>query len=286
MATFPIIAQPALTSDSDYYNFAKGSSANWSSDTPFSVNSWSELIASTNEDWSGFIFHSSSQYGGIISFAVGSAGNEVKIADIMKERYGVQTTIHIPIPVAAGSRLSIHHHCDANSSRTVYGTIIPQFKSDVVIDSPYTRLDSGPFQFPLNSGNWGSGTFIDPGEEPNNWSPWTEISQPTYTDNVLDGSSIPYQYKWLGVCFIPRLTDNAGNRSYNLEVAIGAPGSEITILSDIGIFKQGYTSVELYGAPIWIKWDRPPGDRISARIRSTTGIDGRRQGRVHLMGLL
>ena len=284
MATFPIKGLPPIPTDQDYYNFNITSTANSTSPTPFSVSTWQELIASTSENWAGFTFYSSQQYGGIISFAVGSAGNEVKIADLRRPGFGAIIDFHIPIPVAAGSRLSIHFHNDANSGRTMAGFIIPQLTSDVAMNPPYTRLDCGPFEFPDDVNNWGNGTLVDTSGTAHVWGPWTELTQPTYTDNVLDGSSIPYQYKWLGLSF--RAAGGTVSKSYAWELAYGSAGSETKVIEGSGLWKQSYVSEFAYSQITWIKWDRPAGDRISVRTRCDDIDANRRLSWFHLWGLL
>lgn len=284
-----LIQSPAGNTVDSLPSVNVGSSANGAlASNPWSAtHTFHELVASTSESWAGFysVFWEINN-NGIMHFAKGSSGNEKIFASVFNIAGNRSFTTYIPIPIPAGTRISA-----ALTSKFSYnfaaGTIeaVParNFKSL----PNFIRMDVGPFNLTANTTDYLTGTVVDAGGTANTKSAWTEISQTSHSGNILQGDSLPYRYKYLGWrCDLADFGTTAESPNFLVDLAYGASGSEVAFIENHPMKIKSYSSTAVPHNDIrWIPWNRPAGDRISARIQCDNITVGERELQFWLYGL-
>lgn len=281
---------PDLTTTYPYYTNAAAPFRYWRPFTATEVT-WVEIVASVPEDWAGFYIHFQSDERAIVQVALGAAGSEQRIVIMPTFRNNSsdrRRAMFVPIPILAGERVSIN--LMARTSNSSYEIGITGMKSGPDLSNfPFTHLDCGPFDLSDNSSLYGYPLLIDPGAVPNTWSPWVEMrisSYPGDRNNVIDGSSLLHQYKYLGVslgCSASAYTDGATRET---EVAYGPAGGEVSVVHLKDLTNGGddmYWGGE--SGIAWFPWDQPAGTRVSIRHRESTGSPSDRNVEPFLYGL-
>lgn len=249
-----------------------------------------ELVASTAEAWIGFdltIVATASNSRAILSVFKGAAGAETRIASLpggplVSAGAGLQ--MYVPVPVAAGTRLSI----GASGSTTWSGNAqvcgIPA--SNFARTPSWTVMDCGPFDLSGGSGSYAKAVAVDPGATANAKGAWTEIAHSgtgSDANNVLTGTSTPHAYDFFGFMtgdnFQPQ-TDQ--ERLWDF--AYGAAGSETVFVSG---FHERITGGEetTTRSVRWLPWGRASGDRVAARMQASITDAADRIGTALLFGV-
>lgn len=245
---------------------------------------FTELVASTSEDWAGFYIVSSQGREGIMSVWKGAAASEVRVATMpMKSPLLAQDSfmMYVPIPIPSGTRLSINI---AGRSTALLNEVqisgVPS--SNFAAEPTFTIMDAGPFDLTNSSTLYGKSPLVDPGGTANTAGSYTELSNAD-SNNVISGSSLPHQYKYLGFAFgDDEQNQTAHDRLWT--VAHGAAASEVDFITNLYDSVSALETNILNGV-LWIPWDRASGDRISAKMQCSIIDAADRIGSVYLFGL-
>lgn len=97
---------------------------------------------------------------------------------------------------------------------------------------------------------------------------WTEFSHVGETGNVLNGDSLPHQYKYLGLWIGGSGRADSADVNLLIDLAYGAAASEVPFLENYYYQLARYTYHTADGHILWMPWNRPAGDRISIRIQA------------------
>ena len=253
----------------------------WSAPEPIdniSQYTWDEIVT-PSEDWAGFYILQDSidSHARVITVATGASDATtpdtiIALHQIYTQTDGTSKTkderAYIPIPIAAGRKVFM----SAVGITTVTSKVRIVGVSAASVGGPsgLTRLDSGPYDFDAAWPGNLQGAILDRPTANNTKSPWTEISILTpnsVTDNVLQGDSLPFQYKFLGLNLKIWAVSSASTPNLVIDLAHGAAGSEVIFLQDYYSTwkKAGFNSASMFRQTFWIPWDRPAGDRISVR---------------------
>ncbi len=232
--------------------------------------SWTELVASTSEAWGGFMIQlmrlNSIGFGVV---AVGPVGGETIIANFHAYGVGQKCEVYLPIPIPAGSRISFS--VAGATTETGYAQIIGFPVSGFASLSGLSKCECGPFDLGGLSATYGQGSFIDPPATANTKSAWTEASRLEHSGNILQGNSLPYQYKYLGFGFWSAPSASGTDQWKGIvDVARGSVGAEVPLIENLAIRAAPGNSLINMPHIIWVPWNRPAGDRISWRMQFST----------------
>ena len=231
------------------------------------TRTFTEVVAATSQGWGGFYIWSKAEKVGWLSVAVGPAGSEVIIATIQVS-FSAPRSFYVPIPVAAGTRVSVAHAGWTVGKLWAGVSGVPASVFDTV--PSFTRLEVGPIYL---DGGWTDYIYaVDvaaPGAA-NTKGAFTEISYSGYystPNNALNGDSLAQSYAYLGVDLLIKY--NTGNALIDrlTDVAYGPAGSETVFVSDHYTNNISNWGLGSLAGPLWVKWGRPPGDRISVRYQ-------------------
>ena len=235
---------------------------------------WVEVENSTAADWAGFyIINVSNTLAattpGMLFVAKGAAASEVRIAVIPTNisRTIPAYTQYIPVPVPSGTRLSVAASTEA--ARTVYGQLVGVLSADFDAEPTYTAFESGPYDLTAGA-TYGEWTEIDPGATINTKGSYTEISQTSHTNNILNGDSLANTYDYFGFMIGDNFWTSARNQGGLVDLATGATSSEVIFAPDIAsrVTSQEFSSNT---CPIMTKMTAATsGTRISARMQAST----------------
>jgi hypothetical protein len=229
---------------------------------------WTEIIASTPEAWRGMdVLVADAVSRGPVHLATGAAGSEVIIASFDGDTRHTGS-FYVPIAVAAGSRLSTA----AGMNTTVgYNISVVGYPATLIPNAPTaTRLEVGPYNLTTAFADYGLLFRYDPGGAADTKGAYAEINPGggNYSNNVLRGESIGQTYSHLGFQFRKSGTFTQ-SATWTIDVAYGASGSEVLILSDLQIAGNAAVNAVQAGI-IWVPWGRSAGDRISMRAACTS----------------
>ena len=112
------------------------------------TRTFTEVVAATPLDWGGFYVWSKAERVGWLSVAVGAAGSEVIIATIQVS-ISAPRSFYVPIPVAAGTRVSVAHAGWTAGKLWAGVSGVPASSFDTV--PSFTRLEVGPIYL---DGGW------------------------------------------------------------------------------------------------------------------------------------
>lgn len=193
----------------------------------------------------------------LFDIGVGAAGSEVVLVDGILRSYttgGEQSGVVFPLPIVAPAGTRVAFRCAASAAdRTMLASCLAvhfgHFGQEFLctLSDTYGKVaaDTG-------------GTEIDPGASANTDGDWVELAASSTRDS-----------KALVFCI-----GNKGNAvraayTWSLDIAVGAAGSEIEIVSDYGLWTAAAAdSVGPYISPIF-PIPIPIGTRISARAKCT-----------------
>lgn len=244
---------------------------------------WHEAFAATNEDWGGFHVHVWIGYKGFIAIAIGASGSETYIAQLpVHGRTKLKNEFYIPVPVPAGTRVSVAVTC--KNIRDVQVQVIGAPATGFAAMPPYTQLVSGPYSLATSADDYVRGVYLDAGILANTRSAWTEISH-AGSGYGLSGDSTDDVYAYLGFVVDYAYAGNSVPQQFIVDISVGASGAE-----DANIIVDGFLVSNLaWGTPhpgvLWIPWGRPAGDRISARVQSDSVDPDRNTVDVLMLGL-
>lgn len=233
-----------------------------------SAVTWTEMAASLPEDVAGFEVSGGSG-AGVVHLAAGSVGNEVIFGSFIIQGNGIGSGHFIPIPQPAGTRISMGI-VRGTATANFTGSLMAVRAADMPAASTLTNMDVGCVNFAANDTQ---GVGITP-TVANTKTAWVEMSHADNTGNILNGASLSYQYKYLGLQYKMQGRADLDQFSYLVDVAYGPAASETVVVEDYAqhIFRYQYTSN--HGPIIWFPWNRPAGDRISIRMQIDKIIAG------------
>ena len=202
---------------------------------------WVEVTGSTAADWTGFYLtigggSGTSGIKGMVFVATGASASEshVTVLPTMPSLRTQNWSMYVPIPIAAGTRVAIA--VSAEASRTYVGTVTGVLSANFDAEPTYTIMESGPYDL-SNTTTYGQWVTVDPGATGNTKGSWVEVSQTSYTANVLNGDSLANSYDYFGALF----NDNfnaASSTAYGLgDIATGAAASEVTRLGNLDAYQ-------------------------------------------------
>lgn len=258
---------------------------------PFARASYSsgftEVVASTPEQWGGFLVSAAAGSRGIIVVGIGAAGSEVIIASLpLSMQYGAAVSYYVPIPIAAGQRVSIA--VSAATSASVTGQIVGFAASGFSALPTFSVLECGPFDLDGGFGDYGKTTVIDPGGTANTMpGSYTEISLAgtnTVANNQINGDSLANSYDWFGFTVFDGNNSATSQQERLWDLATGAAASEVDFAT--GLYDEVSSGeYNLLPGIFWMPGGMAAGTRISARMQCSIIDATDRLGGVYLFGL-
>mgnify|MGYP001150944223 CR=1 FL=1 len=259
--------QPVVSANSKGFDFAPQTRVA----APFTESNmtWVEVENSTAADWAGFYLTYLADTGvsapaGIFFVATGAASSEVRIATVpmTTSRSVPLIDIFIPIPIASGTRISVSATAEGGSS--LRGQIIGVLSADFDAEPTYTAFECGPFNLAA-SAEYGKWVPVDPGGTTNTKGSYTEISQTSHTNNVLNGDSLANTYDYFGFMLNTNWNSAMGFAWTLADLATGAASSEAIYAADATL-RHSVAEQSAYATPIMTKMSgAASGARISAR---------------------
>ena len=241
-----------------------------------STMTWTEAHASTAEAWAGVTVVGKTDRGkrALILVAVGAAGSEQIVAGLnIGSTDNTLFNCFAPVAIAQGSRISV---ASTSLSTTVFmGNIIGHpVSSFSAAPLSFDILEFGPIKLTTSFGDWGRHASISAPSTPNTMSAWQDIDPggDNRENNVIKPWALDHQYDHFAIW--PYFDDSISSRSYFIfDVAVGAVGSEIPIMTGLPVEKNNASSNFECG-PIWFPaHDIPVGSRISVRAQSSVADD-------------
>lgn len=240
--------------------------------TSHTKGSYVQLIAATTEpaDWIEIQLSppsSSNKY--LVDIALGGSGSEVVIfSDLVFEAYntsyGNHHSYNFPFRIPAGVRISARCQC-VGASQTM----------DVIVllgSGPTSR--SGSLQKMTSYGPDTSNTSlvsIDPGGTAHTKSSWVELTAATTSP-----------IKWVCLAIVRDSITSGTTLRWLADLAIGAAGSEVVVMSNMLFTSGGFTSAcHIASKPLVI----PSGVRVAARVQCSSNSSPSRVADVALYGV-
>lgn len=273
MADFETIANPAFVNPSLMLA------------DPFTASnhSWTEIHSATASAWGGFYVHAyaASPRRGILCVAVGAVGSEQIIASIpMGLSMTSVTSFYVPIPVAAGSRVSVAMSTHATGSVffDLYGV-----KASVFDATPnWTVMESGPYNLASDAAQYGKGIAIDSGATANARGAYTELSNGDAA-NLVQGNSLANGYDYAGILITNNALTSQNNYYFQHDFAIGAAGSEVNFLTGRHHRTRSTENEDFYTA--WNPRGFAAGDRVSVRSQCSGNDAAKRITGAYILGV-
>lgn len=229
---------------------------------------WTQVLAATISDTIGMIVviagtGNVSQY--LIDIGIGAEGSESVVVSnipISAVHYRYHACFFIPIRIPSGSRIAARGAGNV-AATTVNINLVPIY--GVGASQAFTVFDT----YGADTSDSG-GTSVDPGGTASQWGSWTII-----------GTSLGVRQLLIGITGYDSARANA---TWLLELGIGAPGSEVAIMSYI--YLGTYTTSDIV-TPNFIGFfpiEIPAGSVISARLYCSINTAGDRLLDVVLIG--
>ncbi|NIZ63514.1 hypothetical protein DL239_21390 [Sedimentitalea sp. CY04] len=213
---------------------------------------------------------------GPLSVAIGDVGNETRIATVQPGQGNAARGFcqnYVPLPVAAGTRLSTFH---SGWSTCPYHVGISGVKAGDLPLPPYKFLDLGPCDLDATTSAYGKGAVVPGATVDDTPTPWTELTivggQST-PNNLMQGSGLLHDYAELGFMFTNVYNNPTSTVSRRIELAYGSPGSEVAFAELDWRLPTNQNDGQPDASPTWVPWGRPAGDRISARYKTTEAVN-------------
>ncbi|NIZ63522.1 hypothetical protein DL239_21430 [Sedimentitalea sp. CY04] len=219
--------------------------------------------------------------------AIGDVGNETRIATVQP---GEGTSArgfgqnYVPLPVAAGTRLSTFH---SGWSTCPYHVGISGVKARDLPLSPYKFMDLGPCDLDAGNSDYSKGVVLPGATVDDTFIAWTELTivgTDSTPNNLMQGSGLLHEYAELGFMFTNVYNNPASTVNRRIELAYGSPGSEVAFAELDWRLPTNQNEGQPGNSPTWAPWGRPAGDRISARYKTTEAVNDPGM-RVTMMGL-
>lgn len=274
MADWPLLQKSQIAESSIVdYNSLSGIQADGGVNTK---GSYVELISSSSYDAYGILLHIQTEY--LISsdilfdIAVGSSGSEVVIIpDVLagcpySNADFSSGSIFIPISIPSGSRISAR--CQAST-----GSPYAKVGFHLLCGDLSQGLGNKMVTYGAETTNSG-GTAIDPGG--------TASTKGSYAELTASCENIKGFFLSIG----SRANTGRTDAYWRLDVAIGAPGSEIVILPDFPLAANAVSDHVLPKFSPFIPIGIPDGSRISARAQCNITDSSDRLFDLVLHGLL
>lgn len=229
------------------------------SGTPHEKGVWVELVASTTGagSWLHVVLLNGSASRSLVDIGVGaSTAEQVLIPDLYHEVNSSNTqlaprTYLLPIAVARGARLAARTQA-GNASQTILVNV--EVVSPAISGPPpLGRVES----LGVNTAAT-TGVVIDPGASAHTDSDWAELIAAT-----------GFAYRWLMLGFGHTSGNLGATATWLVDIAIGAAGSEVEVVSDLLLAGGTATDQPLPGSmsfPVAI----PAGVRVAARARCSS----------------
>ena len=224
--------------------------------------SWTQLVASTSSDTCWVLINTLSKtwaaagYGVAVDIGVGSSGNEiVLIPNVLTASddatYNISTSVGFPVSIPSGTRIS------ARCQDSVGGEVC--YVNLIMFDGALSQMEgaAGVDAIGFNSAAT-VGTVVTPGAASAKGS-YSQLSAATARD-----------YIGLFAMFDMQTNSSYPEFAYDIDLAIGASGSEQIIIPDYcGGNHEGYT-IDIDPIP-FIPISIPSGTRIAARCANSGG---------------
>lgn len=228
-----------------------GSSAN-------NAGSFHELVAATEFDAHALtvtLMNFADNGNALVDLAIGGSGSEVII--IPQMAISLQTnhpaTFQWPVSIPAGSRVSVRiRHRASNGQVRVWAQL---FGQGLRPSQPYQRV----IAYGANTADSGGAEISIP-DASDTFGSYAEITSATDTDHEL----------WTFAVHVGGLFTH-NNVRYDLEVAIGAASSEVTVYRAYMATDSSYDQIQPYVlGPVALSI--PAGTRLSARMKKSATI--------------
>lgn len=253
----------ADTSNSRGTSFAAGAG---------SKGSWSQLVAATGFDADGLWVQQGVSNGieQIVDIGSGGSGSEqVIIANLLNGGAGADEVknVFFPLDIPAGSRLAARSQVRSGQSGNTYLAVV--LGAATHFSTPLQRVTTYGIDTSRTAGAYG--IIVDAGASTNTKSSWVEVDA---------ACANPIKYLTIVVnCF-----EQTRSAQYWLfDVAVGAAGSEQTILSNLWFAidaTNGPTIPGTWTLPCAI----PAGTRLAVRAQSNTSTASQRRTAYALYG--
>jgi hypothetical protein len=249
----------ALTSEGELTASSSGTALTLNGVGNTKPATWTQIVAATASDADGFFVHLQNADTGISDYLVdvglGAASSEVTIVSNILTSSGnadgFPGQAYYPIPIPAGSRIAMRHQCTdtaGNGQRAVVtlvnGGLAAKIRARFATTYGADTTDSG-------------GTAVDAGAGANTKNTWSQLTAATTSD--IDS---------MVICVGQR--NNAANSAQNilLDIGIGAAASETVVVPDI--YYRASLGEEIMPKQLWVPVTVKAGQRLSARIQSST----------------
>lgn len=217
--------------------------------------SYVEIVATTSFPSIGLLFsfeQGSLSGDALLDIAIGAGGSEQPIIENMLVS-GVSplrlgASIFIPISIPSGSRISMRMQ-SATGGQAIFAALYPVGGSLLTTGGFHRSVNLG-----ANTGDSG-GVQVDPGGTINTKGAYSELS-----------SSLAIPVSYVLVMLGNQSNSVVSNARWNMDIAIGAGGSEQVVIPDLHFATHTTTDTIFpffFGFPVSI----PQGQRISARAQ-------------------
>lgn len=214
---------------------------------------YTQLIASSAFHATGFLVTVDAALAAgnslLFDVAVGAAASEQDIVEnfAVTPRFSVSQRIYFPLPIPAGSRVSVRHQATSGSVVTYW--MVHLIGRPLLSSSPLGRSTT----YGANAADSG-GVSVDPGGTANTKGSYSEIV--ASTTNII---------KALYVCFSSGDNLSRTDCTWLFDIAVGAGTSEEIILADLFLTIENATDAPT-PAPLGpLPYAIPSGSRIAAR---------------------
>lgn len=223
---------------------------------------YTQLIASTSADAVGVMLTinttGSTMLFGLLDIAIGGSGSEVVvIPDLPIFRFSGLNTgfvpIFIPVAIPAGSRISARYQNDAAGLSASVSLELVAGNINFVASPRVTAYGI--------STSVSRGTTVDPGG--------TAHTKGAYAELV---AATAFKSNWAVVTTFPDTTP-VGEAGWLLDIALGASGSEVPIISNMLL--RGSASYGTGHCRFALPLALPEGVRVAARLQCTSTATGR-----------
>lgn len=269
-------AQPVSTSSSSGFGFTSDALIA----DPFNPDNvtWHEAVNSTSEDWGGFWVYQGGIAGsgqGILLVATGGVSDRKIIASMPTKSAVYQGfSLYVPIPVPAGSRVSVAAACAAATFQRVQ--IVGVKSSAFASTPPFTVLESGPYDLENDPATYGRWVKLDSGDTKNAQGAFGEISVTGANagNNRIQGNSLAQSYAYFGALMGDNFNSSSSTFNRLMSIYIGATGSEVALIDNVHDHRNSRETQS--NSVFWDPGGVSAGSRVSGRVRAArTGVNDR-----------
>lgn len=225
------------------------------SGTANTKGSWTQLSASTSGDasWIEVMIGSSTIGRFLVDIGIGASGSETVLLSNLhfdSANSGAGAMYYrLPVAIAAGTRIAARVQASVGSRSVRVMAIL--FSGDAGSLTPPGSVTS----YGANTADSGL-TSVDPGTSANTDGSWVEIT-----------SSTSSAMRWLLIAFGHDASTFNGSR-WLVDIAVGASGSESTIISDIFVVQGSAAAAHPEQPTLGFPVNIASGTRLAVRARS------------------